>query len=176
MCQVFVDLTKAFDTVNRDALWKVLGKLCCLPTFVHIFRELHGDMKARVAFSGRLSDEISVDNGVKQGDIPAPTLFSIYFAVLLGSAFLGCDVGVLLLFRTSRKIFNLRRFNSKSKVFHDLIKELLNADDADLLAHTENDMQVIVDNFPRACDAFGLKISLKKTKVMFTPPPWRGVH
>ena len=27
LCQVFVDLTKAFDTVNRDALWKVLGKL-----------------------------------------------------------------------------------------------------------------------------------------------------
>ena len=25
--QVFVDLTKAFDTVNRDALWKVLSKL-----------------------------------------------------------------------------------------------------------------------------------------------------
>ena len=32
-------------------------------------------------------------------------------------------------------------------------------------------MQVIVDNFSQACDAFRLKISLKKTKVMFTPPP-----
>ena len=82
--QVFVDLTKAFDTVNRDAFWKVFGKLGCPPTFVHTFRELHRDMKPRVAFNGRLSDEISVDNGVKQGDIPAPTLFSIYFAVLLG--------------------------------------------------------------------------------------------
>ena len=30
---------------------------------------------------------------------------------------------------------------------------------------------MIVDYFSRACDAFGLKISLKKTKVMFTPPP-----
>ena len=25
--QVFVDLTKAFDTVNRDALWRILGKI-----------------------------------------------------------------------------------------------------------------------------------------------------
>ena len=121
-------------------------------------------MKARVAFNGRLSDEISVDNGVKQGDIPAPTLFSIYFTVLLGYAFSGCDVGVLLLFRISGKVFNLRRFNAKSKVFHDLIRELLYADDADFLAHTENDMQVIVNNSSRACDAFGLKFSLKKTK------------
>ena len=145
--QVFVDVTKAFDTVNRDALWKVLGKLGCPPTFVYMFRELHRDMKAQVAFNGRLSDEISIDNDVKQGDIPAPTLFSIYFAVLLGYAFSGCDVGVLLRFRTSGKVFNLRRFNAKLKVFHDLIRELLYADDSDFLDHTENNMQVIVYNF-----------------------------
>ena len=29
--QVFVDLTKAFDTVNRDARWKVIGKFGCPP-------------------------------------------------------------------------------------------------------------------------------------------------
>ena len=165
--QVFVDLTKAFDTVTRDALWKVLGKLGCQLTFVHMFRELHRDMKARVAFNGRLSDKISVDTGINQGDIPAPTLFSIYFEVLLGYAFSGCDVDLLLSFRASEKVFNLRRFNTKPKVFHDLIWELLYADDTDFLAH----MQVIVDNFSRACDGFGLKINLKKTKVMFTSPP-----
>ena len=42
--QVFVDLTKAFDTVNRDALWKVMGKLGCPPIFVHMLKELHRDM------------------------------------------------------------------------------------------------------------------------------------
>ena len=136
-----------------------------------MFKELHRNMKARVAFNGHLSDEISIDNGVKQGDIPAPTLFSIYFAVLLMHAFKNCEVGVLLLFRTTGKVFNLRRFNTKSKVFQDLIRELLYADDADFVAHTEADMQIILDNFSEACDAFGLKISLKKTKVMFTPAP-----
>ena len=39
--QVFVDLTKAFDTVNRDALWIILGKIGCPPTFVRMFQELH---------------------------------------------------------------------------------------------------------------------------------------
>ena len=32
-------------------------------------------------------------------------------------------------------------------------------------------MQLIMDLFSSACDAFGLTISLRKTKVMFTPPP-----
>ena len=72
--QVFVDLTKAFDTVNRNALWLILGKLRCPPNFVRLVKELHRDMKARLCFNGTLSDSISIENGVKQDDILAPTL------------------------------------------------------------------------------------------------------
>ena len=169
--QVFVDLTKAFDTVNRDALWIILGKIGCPPTFVNMFKELHRNMKARVTFNGQLSDEISIDNGVKQGDIPAPTLFSIFFAAMLSHAFQNCERGILLRFRTTGKVFNLRRFNAKSKTFDALVRELLYADDADFLAHSVVDMQYIMDQFSDACTAFGLEISLKKTKVMFTPAP-----
>ena len=167
--QVFVDLTKAFDTVNRNLLWKILAKIGCPPTFVHMFTELHRNMKARVNFNGQLSDELAVDNGVKQGDIPAPTLFSIFFAVLLSYAFEDYDKGVPLRFRTTGKVFNLRRFNAKSKTFEALFRELLYADDADFLAHSEEDMQYIMDRFSHACTVFGLKISMTKTKVMFTP-------
>ena len=167
--QVFVDLTKAFDTVNIEALWIILGKIGCPPTFVNMFKQLHRNMKARVTFNGQLSDEIPIENGVKQGDIPAPTLFSIFFAVLLTHAFKDCEKGILLRFRTTGRVFNLRRFNTKSKTFQVLIRELLYADDADFLAHNEVDMQQLLDHFSASCTAFGLKISLKKTKLMFTP-------
>ena len=60
----------------------MLGKLGCPSIFLHMFRELHRDMKARVSFNGQLSDEISVCNGVK--DIPAPTLFFYLFCGSLG--------------------------------------------------------------------------------------------
>jgi len=169
--QVFVDLTKAFDTVNRDALWKVLAKLGCPPNFVRMISELHRNMKARFTFNGTLSDEISIDNGVKQGDILAPTLFSIYFSALLSYAFSDCDSGVYIKFRTTRKLFNLRRFEAKTKVCDALVRELLYADDADFVAHSETEMQLMMDRFSHACDAFGLTISIKKTKVMYTPPP-----
>ena len=169
--QVFVDLTKAFDSVNRNALWTVLGKLGCPPTLVHMIKELHRDMKARVICNGQLSDDLAVENGVKQGDICAPTLFSIYFAVLLSHAFKDCDLGVQLVFRTTGRVFNLRRFNARSKVFQVLMRELLYADDVDFLTHTEADMQSIMDKFSASCSEFGLKISLKKTKVMYTPAP-----
>ena len=80
--QVFVDLTKAFDTVNCSALWFILGKLGCPPQFVEMLKQLRCNMKARMNVNGSLSEPILVDNGVKQGDTPAPTLFSIYFAVM----------------------------------------------------------------------------------------------
>ena len=169
--QVFVDLTKAFDTVNRDALWIILGKIGCPPTFVRMFQELHRDMKARVTFNGKLSEEFAVDNGVKQGGIPAPTLFSIYFAMLLTYTFKDCDKGVYIRFRTTGSVFNLRRFNTKTKNFSSLIRELLYADDADFVSHSEEVLQEIMNLFSTACDAFGLTISIKKTKVMFTPVP-----
>ena len=81
--QVFVDLTKAFDTVNRSAIWIILEKLGCPSGFLDLLKQLHLNMKARVKFNGSLSEPIFIDNGVNQGDIPAPTLFSIYFAATL---------------------------------------------------------------------------------------------
>ena len=37
----FVDLTKAFDTVRRDGLWKILARHGCPPKFLTILRQLH---------------------------------------------------------------------------------------------------------------------------------------
>ena len=80
--QSFIDLSKAFDTVNRLTLWKILLKLGCPERFVILIRSLHSGMKSRVSFNGTLSEEISINNGVKQGDISAPMLFNIYFAIV----------------------------------------------------------------------------------------------
>ena len=79
--QTFVDLTKAFDTVNRKAMWRILRKLGCPDNFVRMIAELHRDMEGRVTVNGSLSEEIPIENGVKQGYILAPTMFSILFAV-----------------------------------------------------------------------------------------------
>ena len=145
--QVFVDLIKAFDTVNGESLWKILGKLGCPPAFIHMLKQLHRDMKAYITVSGTLFDKIYVDNGVKQGDILAPTLFSIYFAVLLMFAFNSCGTGIYLTFRTSGKVFKLRRVDAKTKTFELLIRELLYANDAVSIAHGVEDMQIIMDRF-----------------------------
>ena len=162
--QIFVNLTKAFDTVNREALWKRLTKVGCPSTFVNMFKELHRNMEACVTFNSQLSGEIVINDGVKQGDILPSTLFSIFFAVLLTHAFEDCDQDIPIQFTTSGKVFNLRRFSTKLEILAELIRELLYAGDAVFLAHKQIDMQHIMDHFSRACNAFGLDISLKSQK------------
>ena len=170
--QVFIDLTKAFDTVNRNALWKILGKMGCPDKFVNIIKSFHDDMKVWVSLSGELSDPISVENGVKQGDIPAPTLFAIYFFIVFVLAFDDEDApAIYIRYRTTNKLFALKRFNAKRELTIAMVRDLLYADDCDLVAHTEADMQRMMDLFSRACTALGLTISLDKTKAMFSPAP-----
>ena len=56
---------------------------------------------------------------------------------------------------------NLRRFAAKIKVLLALVRDLFYADDCDLVAHTESDMQCFMDRLSEACRAFGLTISLR---------------
>ena len=53
----------------------------------------------------------------------------------------------------------------------ELITELLFADDCALLAHTERALQHLVNRFSDAAKNFSLTISLKKTEVLYQPPP-----
>ena len=59
----------------------------------------------------------------------------------------------------------------KKKPIEELITELLFADDCALLAHMEEALQHIVNRFSDAAKNFGLTISLKKTEVLYQPPP-----
>ena len=77
----FVELTKAFDTVSRDGLWKIMAEFGCSPRFIAIVRQFHDCMQARVENDEEFSDPFVVTNGVKQGCVKAPTLLSMMFSV-----------------------------------------------------------------------------------------------
>ncbi|BHF81341.1 hypothetical protein SprV_0702447100 [Sparganum proliferum] len=83
----FVDLTKAFETVNREGLWKIMQKFSCPERFIGMVRQLHDGMMARVTDGGAVSEAFAVTNGVKQGCVLAPTLFSLMFSAMLMDAY-----------------------------------------------------------------------------------------
>ena len=166
----FVDLTKAFDTVSRDGLWKVMAKFGCPAGFIAIVRQFHEGMMARVLDDGDTSNDFAVTNGVKQGCVLAPTLFSMVFSAMLSDAF-NDETGISIKYRTDGKLFNQRRLHAITKVKETVIRDFLFADDCALNALTEQDMQATVDKFSTACDNIGLTISITKTEVMHQPAP-----
>ena len=168
---VSCNISKAFDTVNRLTLWKILLKLGCPERFVGLIRSLHNGMKARVSFNSTLSEEISINNGVKQSDISAPMLFNIYFAIVFLVAFYENSDGIYIRYRTSGSVFNVRRLLFQRKVSSLFVRELFFADDCDIVAHSKDELQCFMNHFVSACNSFGLKINLNKTVVMYDPAP-----
>ena len=61
----------------------VLARLGCPPKFLTILRQLHEGQQGQVKRNGSLSGSFPISNGVKQGFVLAPTLFSIFFSIML---------------------------------------------------------------------------------------------
>ena len=72
-----------------------------LPKKIHsLVRQLHDGMRATVPGNGDTSDSFPVTNGVKQGCVLAPTLFSMVFAAMLHDASQDNDDGIQLKYRS----------------------------------------------------------------------------
>ena len=112
-------------------------------------------MMGTVQYNGSSSDSFPIFNGVKQGCVLAPTLFGIFFSLLLRHAFGSSEDGVFIHTRSDGNLFNLSRLRAKSKISRVLIRELLFADDAALAAHSEEALQRLITCFANACKEFG---------------------
>ena len=124
----FVDQTKAFDTVSRDGLWKIMAKFGCPSRYTAIVRQFHDGMQTRVQNDGEYSEPFPVTNGVKQGCVMATALFSMMLSAMLTDAFQDVDAGFPIRLRFNGKLLNLRRLQAQSKVQTDVVDKLLYAD------------------------------------------------
>ena len=137
----FVDLTKAFDTVSCEELWKIMAKFGCPAKFIAMVPQFQDGVLARVQNDGEFSDPFPVTNGIKQGYVQASTLFSTMFSAMLTDAFQDGDNGIPIRYRFDGKPFNLRRLQAKSNVQTEVLNEFLFADDMAKDAPTEEKMK-----------------------------------
>ncbi|XP_076461700.1 uncharacterized protein LOC143294154 [Babylonia areolata] len=126
----------------------------------------HEDMQGTVQYDASSSDPFPIKSRVKQGCVLTPTLFGVFFSLLLPYAFSQSEDGVYLHNRSDGSLFNLARLRAKTKVRQFLICEMLFADDAALTTQSEEPLQRLINRFAQACREFGLTISLKTTNVM----------
>ena len=106
-----------------------MSKFGCPQKFINMVRLFHEGMEATVKDNGEFSEPFPVTNGVKQGCVLAPTLFSMLFSAMLTDAFRNENVGIEFHSRTDSGFYKPQRLRTESKPMLNILRDLLFADD-----------------------------------------------
>ena len=80
----FIDLQKAYDSVDRDLLWEALTRSRGPTEMQTNIRNFHEGMRARVPTDGgERSEWFHVTQGLRHGCVLSPLLFDVFFAAAL---------------------------------------------------------------------------------------------
>ena len=114
----FVDLTKAFDTVNREFLWNIRRIVDRPPTLIAILKQLHTGMCAQAVMAGSQSSSFPVEVGVKQGCVLDPIIFNLLLVAitLVSHRDLQSSDCVGIEYRLVGGLFNLRHSRPKLRL------------------------------------------------------------
>jgi len=74
---IFMDLSSAFDTLNREVLLKKLSYLGIKGHASSLLESYFDNRRQSVRISGVLSNEVVIDSGVAQGSLIGPTFFNV---------------------------------------------------------------------------------------------------
>ena len=144
----FVDFRKAFDSIHRDSLWKILLHYGVPEKMVSVIKLLYTDFSAQVLCDGgELTDPFQVKTGVKQGCVLSPFLFLI---------------GIDWIMKETTKAGKRGIRWTLTEVMEDLDF----ADDVVLLASRYVDIQDKTDVMAEKAKGIGLDVNIDKTKVL----------
>ena len=143
----FVDYEKAFDSVDRETLWKLLRHYGVPTKLVNIIKNSYSDMSCRVVHGGQFTRQFQVKTGVRQGCLLSPFLFLLAIDWIM---------------KTSTE----QRRNGVQWTLWTQLDDLDFADDLALLSHSQQQMQDKTTALADTSAKVGLNIHKGKTKVM----------
>ncbi len=144
-------LEKAYDRVDREALWNVLKIYGVGGHLMKRIKAFYGEAVACVKADGDLSNSLAIGVGVRQGCVMSPWSFYIFMDGCMRE--MKAKVGEV----GARLILNGVDWAVAACLF---------ADDTVLLAESEREFQKVVDQFHSVCSRRKLRVNARKSKVM----------
>lgn len=138
----FIDLEKAFDNVDRLALFRLIHSKGGKGSLVDVLRSLYQDTTTSLRVHGRYSELFDVNKGVLQGDPLSPILFIMYIG--------GLDV----------------QHRDDPVLAGMAIPDALLADDIMLPSTTSEGLQSKLDALNRYFTSLSMKVNASKSKVV----------
>ena len=152
VCIAFMDLEKAYDRVDREAMWQVMRIYGIGGKVLRGIMSFYDDGRACVRVGGKVSDSFEVKMGLRQGCVMSPWLFNIFMD------------GVV------REVYSrVNGMGVKMSVGGEeewVLSQLLFADDTALVAESAEQLQCLVSEFGRVCKRRKLRVNVDKSKVM----------
>ena len=155
----FIDYEKAFDRINRSALWNKVISSGINGKLLRVVYNMYEIAKSCVKENSMISGFFSCNMGVRQGENLSPLLFAIFLNDFESSL--------------SGKYEGLPTFEDMSTILSsDEIEYFINmytllyADDTLVFAESPEQMQLALDEIGKYCKKWDLSINKKKTKVV----------
>jgi hypothetical protein len=134
-----IDLQKAYDSVDREILWKLLEKRCkddSERTIVKLLMKLHSESTIQVG-----EHQINAEMGLPQGSVLSPVLFNVYLEEAI---------------RSSTKLDGVRSRG-------DL---LAFADDMLVMSNSQAEIEQIINELTALQVKWNLKLNKKKSEIL----------
>ena len=141
----FIDYAKAFDSIDRPCLWKILRHYGIPNKIVNIIKSMYTGGAGSVMFKGKLSPPFEIKTGVKQGCLLSPFLFLLVIDWIMKS----CDPK-----------------DGIQWTLTEQLNDLDYADDIGLLSSNRTQMQRKTNKISEISGKVGLRINTQKTKIL----------
>ncbi|KAH9592960.1 hypothetical protein MS3_00004701 [Schistosoma haematobium] len=141
----FIDNEKAFDSVDRRTLWKILRHYGVSQKIANIIRNSYDGLQCKVVHGGQLTDAFQVRTGVRQGCLLSPFLFLLVVDWIMKTSTSEGKHGI--------------QWTAQNQ-----LDDLDFADDLALLSRTREQIQIKTANVAAASASVGLNIHKGKTK------------
>jgi hypothetical protein len=159
----FIDIQKAYDSVDRTLLWKICKHYGVTDKITRLFTLLYHESKARARINGELSDPFDIETGVLKGGIPSCILFNVVFDFIVRRFYERLEVLQI----TGVKLSYGKDYFHATPADGDLdLLALLYAYDLTLCADNTSDLELAIQAFEETSQRYGLTMSVKKTCIM----------
>ena len=145
MMAAFIDLKKAYDTVDREKMLDCLKHLGLRGRLGAFLEELYSGVECEVRVGEELSNPFEVTTGLRQGCVLSPLLFSLYIN------------GV---------VEKLREAKVGVRCGEEQVPALLFADDMVILAEGEEELRRGMGVLEEWCSEWAIKVNADKCGVM----------
>ena len=140
-----IDFSKAFDSVNRYSLFKILLEMRLHPKIIEIIAQIYSNDSTSLFLNNHKVADIQISSGIRQG----------------------CNLSALLFIFVTYKIINKIQ---DLKIGYDdgfiNIGSLFYMDDGLIFSHDLTNLQRLINGLALNCFEYGLKLNKDKCKIM----------